>query len=225
MYIKLVVATRESFYDFFDKTATGRSLIINKPPFVDLHLFANNKKGLPEIYNQVISECKNTPATLIFCHDDLHILDFFWFYKIKEGLLNFNAIGLVGNKRRLPGQPSWAFTDTNFTWDDKQNFSGVVAHGKEFPPDQVDFFGRPRQKVKLLDGLFLAVESQTLIDNDIRFDPRFDFHFYDMDFCRQFENKNLSCGTLDLSIIHQSGGGYDQKWLDAYSVYINKWGE
>jgi hypothetical protein len=105
MKIKLVVATRESREDFFVNTATGRSLAFNAPSFIDLHLYPNNTRGLSSIYNEVIMESKNDPATLVFAHDDLHLLDFFWFFRVIDGLENFCIVGLAGNRRRVPRQP------------------------------------------------------------------------------------------------------------------------
>ncbi|WP_171940789.1 hypothetical protein [Herbaspirillum rubrisubalbicans] len=225
MKIRLVVATRQSEANFFSNTATGRSVFFN-PSFIDLKLFSNNQKGLPELYNQIIRESENDPATLVFAHDDLHILDFFWCSRLKEGLKNFDVIGLAGNKRRVPNQPSWAFIDNKFTWDNPENLSGVVGHGYSFPPSNLSIFGTPRQKVLLLDGLLLAAESQTLIANSLFFDERFSFDFYDLDFCRQAEEKNVSCGTWDLALIHESGGRFgSDAWMKSYQKYMEKWKE
>jgi hypothetical protein len=224
--IKLVIATRTSEADFFRTTATGRSLAFNKPSFIDLRLFPKNNYGLPKIYNQVIKESINDPATLVFSHDDIHFLDYYWCNRIQEGLTRFDIIGLAGNRRRVPKQPSWAFTDSKFTWDQPEYLSGIVGHGKTFPPSNLSVFGEPRQKVKLLDGFLLACNSQTLLENNIFFDERFDFHFYDLDFCRQAELKNISCGTWDLSLIHESKGNlYSENWKKSYQKYLDKWGE
>lgn len=226
MKITLVVATRASEQDFYKKTATGRSLAFHKPPFVEVRLFPNNTEGLPTVYNRAIRESSGVPTTLIFAHDDLHILDFYWFHRIKEGLNNFGVIGLVGNRRRVPKQPSWAFIDTKFTWDKQENFSGVVGHGKGFPPNGLNIFGSPRQQVVLLDGLLLASENKTLLENNLMFDERFKFHFYDLDFCRQAEVKKISCGTWDLSLIHESGGSFgSEAWKASYQQYLQKWGD
>jgi hypothetical protein len=226
MKIKLVVATRESENRFFSNTAMGRSLSFNKPPFVELKLFSNNTKGLPSIYNQVIRECTGDPATLIFAHDDLHILDYFWYGRIEEGLTNFDIVGLVGNKRRVPKQPSWAFIDTEFIMDSAENLSGVVGHGNSFPPSDLNIFGIARQQVKLLDGLLIATKSQTLLKNNLYFDEQFEFDFYDLDFCRQAEEKSISCGTWDISLIHESGGILGSNhWRLAYQRYLEKWKE
>lgn len=224
MKIRLIVATRASEEQFFKETATGRSFSFNRPPFLELRLFANNTRGLSEVYNQAIRESIADPATLVFAHDDLHILDYFWFYRIMEGLSVFNVIGLVGNRRRVPGQPSWALIDSNLTWDSPENLSGVVGHGKSFPPGNLSVFGQPRQKVLLLDGLLIASNSQTLLENNLFFDERFRFHFYDLDFCRQAELKNISCGTWDLSVIHESGGSFgSEDWQLSYRDYLDKW--
>ena len=226
MKIKIVVATRVSREDFFINTATGRSLGFNAPSFIDLHLYPNNTRGLPSIYNEVILKCKDDPATLIFAHDDLHLLDFFWFFRVIDGLENFDVVGIAGNRRRVPRQPSWLFLDANWTADSSENLSGVVAHGKTFPPGNLSVYGLPRQRVILLDGLLMAAHSKTLLDPKIFFDERFDFHFYDLDFCRQVEIKKLSCGTCDLSLIHESKGMFgSESWKKSYLTYLEKWGD
>jgi GT2 family glycosyltransferase len=51
------------------------------------------------------------------------------------------------------------------------------------------------EEVKLLDGVMMAIRSQNLIARDLRFDARFHFHFYDLDFCCQAEIKGIRMGT------------------------------
>jgi GT2 family glycosyltransferase len=78
--------------------------------------------------------------------------------------------------------------------------------------------------VKLLDGFFLAVRSETLLSKGIRFDETFDFHFYDMDFCRQAEEHGLRMGTWTLSAVHESGGSFGTSaWQQGYQKYLDKW--
>ena len=76
-----------------------------------------------------------------------------------------------------------------------------------------------------MDGLLLAVDSQVLKKAGLRFDERFSFHFYDLDFCRQAEIKHLKMGTIPLSVVHLSGGNMDQVWRNTYDEYLKKWGE
>jgi GT2 family glycosyltransferase len=222
---RFVCATREPQHRFADHTALGRSLApFRQMRFVELKLYAENRAGLPSLYNEAIREAASDPAILIFVHDDVYLCDWFWPLHILTGLRVFDVIGLAGNKRRVPGQSSWCFIDDRLTPDSAENLSGFVAHGNDFPPDEINVFGLPRQQVKLLDGLLLAAASDTLVRSGLTFDERFDFHFYDMDFCRQAELKQLRLGTWTVSVIHQSGGGFDSpSWRAGYARYLEKW--
>ncbi len=224
--VKIVVATRMSKDAFLNTSALGRSLAPLRSilPF-ELSLFAENRSGLPSIYNSVIEATKEDPSILIFLHDDVYICDFLWLRSIVQGLQKFDLLGLAGNKRRLSRQPSWAFIDEDFTWDEGQNLSGIIGHGSGIPDYNISAFGEPGQAVKLLDGVLLACQSQMLHAHDIRFDERFDFHFYDLDLCRQLESKLLTMGTWPISVIHESGGAFSSPaWRDSYEKYLEKWG-
>ena len=224
--IRFVIGTRCGKEEFFSATATGRSLAFYNIPSVEFDIYGHNTRGLPVIYNESIEKARSDPAILVFLHDDIHILDFYWADHIINSMKRFDVSGLAGNKRRLPRQPAWAFKDPSFTWDDQQYLSGVVGHGNRFPPANFSIFGMPGQAVKLLDGLMLICQSDTLIRTGIRFDECFEFHLYDMDFCRQIDEKALSMGTLALSVIHESGGNFGSpSWRNAYQKYLEKWGE
>ncbi len=229
MKFTLAVATRATQEEFFTQTALGKSLSKQKPFGVELQLFPENKLGLSEVYNRVIDEYSVSSNVLVFLHDDIHLLDFYWMHRLQTALQTFDIVGLAGNTRRTPKQPAWAFIlDENQQrkWDAPENLAGVVAHGKAFPPDNWTVFGPTRKKVLLLDGLLLAVKGDTLVKSGLRFDPRFRFHFYDLDFCRQAEKLGLSCGTWDLSVMHESGGNFGSpEWQVAYQSYLTKWGD
>jgi GT2 family glycosyltransferase len=161
---------------------------------------------------------------LIFIHDDVHICDFFWPHTILDAMKRYDVVGIAGNKRRIPKQPSWAFIDRQFTWDAPENLSGAVGNGPGFPPQNISFFGPPDQEVKLLDGVLLAVDSNTLYSTGLRFDRRFSFHFYDLDFCRQAEVRKLTMGTCPISLIHESSGQFGTpEWESEYAEYLRKW--
>ena len=224
--IRIVCATRKGREDFFAQTALGRSLTLYRPPAVEVRLFPENDRGLPEVYNKAIDESAKDSAALVFMHDDLHLCDLHWADKVRQGLGAFDVIGLAGNRRRLPRQPGWMFIDERLTRDSRDHLSGAVAHGRGLPFDTIDVFGPSGQPVKLLDGLFLAVASETLRAKPLRFDQRFDFHFYDMDFCRQAEQAGLRMGTWPISVVHESTGGFiSEGWQRAFETYMDKWGD
>lgn len=222
--IIFVVATRHTHNNFYMHTATGRSLKFYGFPFVEIDLHAENSSSLSEVYNKSIEKYIDRDVVLIFAHDDLHILDFFWARHVYEGLSVYDFIGIVGNRKRRPMQPSWAFLDTQGTWDTSENFSGVVGHGKQFPGESLGVFG-VNSEVQLLDGLWLAAKSEAFKRTGLRFDPCFKFHFYDMDICRSATQAGLRLGTVPISMIHESKGNFSShEWLDSYQIYINKWG-
>ena len=60
----------------------------------------------------------------------------------------------------------------------------------------------------------------------MRFDERFPFHFYDLDFCRSARANGLRLGTWPITLTHQSGGRFGiPEWRKAYADYLNKWHE
>jgi hypothetical protein len=228
--IRIVCATRLARDEFFQKSALGRTMAaygaFYPPTFVELRLFERNARGLPAVYNEAIAEAAANAAVLLFAHDDITLCDFFWGHQVLGSLQAFDVVGIAGNRRRVPGQPGWAFIDAKPTWDTAENLSGVIGHGSGFPPQNLSAFGPTQQAVKLLDGCLLACRSATLHEHGLRFDERFDFHFYDMDFCRQAEANSLRMGTWPMSVVHESGGSFGSKpWRAAYAKYLEKWGD
>lgn len=221
--IEFVSATRFSEDDFWNKSALGLSLrrITHMGSWSALINY-ENIKGLPEIYNAAINS-DFTEDILIFVHDDVWIDDYFITIRIVEALKNFDVVGVAGNQRRVINQPAWAFIDDKFTWDEVQNQSGSIAHGVK-PFGEVSYFGEIKAECELLDGVFLAARKSTLKDANVFFDSRFNFHFYDMDFCRSAREKGLRLGTWPICLTHQSGGAFgSQQWRENYQKYLDKW--
>ncbi|MEX3956105.1 glycosyltransferase [Trinickia sp. EG282A] len=224
--VRLVCATRVSQERFMTDTALGRSLSAHRyEQAPELLLYANNSTGLPTLYNAAIEQSASHPAILVFVHDDVSIVDFFWAERVQEALRHFDVVGLAGNRRRLPRQPAWAFGTPDFKWDDAAFLSGSVGHGNGFP-SQVSRFGPAGVECKLLDGLMLIADSERLVQAGVRFDEQFAFHFYDVDFCRQAESKGLRMGTWPISVVHESGGAFGSAtWRAGYERYLRKYGE
>ena len=88
---------------------------------------------------------------------------------------------------------------------------------------QLDTFGPAPAPVKLLDGVFIAARASSLKQSPVRFDPRFKYHFYDLDFCRQCEAAGLTMGTWPIAISHGSFGSWGEGWRKARNVYLDKW--
>lgn len=233
--IRIVTASRMGETEFHLGSALGRSLKnLGSLPRVKLDLFARNKDGLPAVYNRAIANCqkrgKADREILLFIHDDVWITDPNWEDKLRNALQSFQVVGLAGSTERFPGQPVWYNKTIDFAKMENSVpipahcRSGAVAHG--IPSDfELARYGQTPQECKLLDGLWLAADAAALLESGVRFDERFSFHFYDLDFCRTAEVKGLRMGTSDISVIHKSRGFLDKKWYQAAFDYLGKWGE
>jgi GT2 family glycosyltransferase len=184
----------------------------------------SNSGGLPDVFNAALARAQDSDV-LVFTHDDVRLDDWHLPQRLRDALARYAVVGVAGNRRRVAGQPSWAFIDANFTWDARENLSGAVAHisgGAEL----VSYYGPTPDTVKLLDGVFLAAKAKELRQAGITFDPRFRFHFYDLDFCRSCERAGLELGTWPIAITHASGGQFGSpEWRAAYAQYLDKWKE
>lgn len=222
--LDVVSATRLSENDFWNASALGLSLTrlmsearINACPIYE------NRRGLPEVYNERI-DSPDAADYLLFVHDDVWLDDYFIVDRLLQGLERFDVLGVAGNRRRRDGQPAWGFVDANLTWEDSAYLSGSVAHGKQ-PFGLVTTWGAVPAECELMDGVLLAARRDTLRAQDVRFDPRFDFHFYDVDFCRTARQKNLRLGTWPICITHQGQGRFGTPhWSAMYAKYLEKWG-
>jgi GT2 family glycosyltransferase len=224
--VRIVCATRAPRDLFPSSTALGKTLAVHRPAGLELRLFAGNSEGLSTVYNIAIDESAADPAILLFIHDDVHLCDFHWTDTLNDALGQFAVVGVAGNRRRVARQPGWRFLDERFTRDGRENLSGTVGHGHGFPAERIDVYGPSRQRVSLLDGVFLAVKSETLHSRKLRFDEQFDFHFYDLDFCRQAQRADASMGTCPISLVHESKGGFgNESWRRGYERYLAKWQE
>ncbi|MFZ3019767.1 MAG: glycosyltransferase [Gallionella sp.] len=224
--IEIVSATRLSESDFWSKSALGLSLKrhVGQDARLSVNIAFENTRGLSEIFNGGIAQADDD-AILVFIHDDVWIDEANFGDVVIAGLGRFDVIGVAGNRRRVPNQPGWAFIDRQFTWDDKSNLSGRVAHGKDACGPVSDFGAVPAE-CELLDGVFLAVRKRSLKQHGVMFDARFDFHFYDMDFCRSARKAGLRLGTWPVELTHQSGGAFGSpQWKAMYRQYLRKWDE
>lgn len=221
--IDVVSATRKTERDFWTTTPLGLSLNrLGRNGRLDAHIAFGNSRGLPDIYNARI-DAAAADDWLVFVHDDVWIADFFLYDHLAQAMQQFDVVGVAGSTRRLPRQPNWGYLDDRFTPETIEHQSGSVAHGKH-PFGPVSFFGPAPAECELLDGLFLAARAGTLREKGVRFDPQFDFHFYDMDFCRTARDRGLRLGTWPICLAHQSEGNFDTPhWHAKYADYLRKW--
>lgn len=224
--VHLVSATQLSEDDFWAKSALGQSLPyhLSCDARIKPCIAFSNTRGLPEVFNEAIAQAADDDI-LVFMHDDVWIDELDAFTEaLREGLSQFDVLGVAGNRRRVPNQPAWGFLDLKLRPDASEFLSGQIAHGDR-PYGETSYFGEVPAACELLDGVFLATQKNRLIKKKVRFDPRFDFHLYDLDFCRTARKAGLTLGTWKLRLTHQSKGNYfSRHWYGKAKLYLKKWG-
>lgn len=220
--IEIVSATRMNSEDFWSQSALGCSLSRLKHDHrLVPRIFFENRRGLSEVFNEILTD-EVGDEIAVFIHDDVWIDDFFLADRVLDAAKVYDVFGVVGNRRRVHLQPSWAFLNVEGLWDSQENLSGSIAHGQE-AFGKIGYFGPAPVACELLDGVFIGVQKAVLRESGVRFDPAFQFHFYDVDFCMEASRHGLKLGTWPIALTHQSTGGYGQTWLDAYQVFCEKW--
>lgn len=225
MKFRFVCATPHSQDVFYRQTLFGKWFAKVRDDDIELILYPENRFGLPAVYNDAIKKSCETDCILIFIHDDVFIADLFWKGRLFHSLDQYSVVGLVGNISLNDTQPSWNVKDLNLNWFDSKSLRGGVIHGSSFDNCVFDVFNQSFGQVEVIDGLFIAVKSNFFKNCNIFFDERFQFHMYDIDFCRQIKLKGFTLGVVDISVMHASAGKAGSDWTNAYAIYQNKWTE
>ena len=224
MTLRFISATRLSQAEFEANSPLCRSLRrASGWDSIELTVSADNKAGLPHVYNRSI-EAADGADTLVFVHDDVWVDDWFISHRLNEALAVYDVVGVAGNTRWMPMQQNWFLAgDTHEV--DSEHLSGGVAHG-HLDQSMVFRYGTAPAAAQLLDGVMIAVRAESLKSTGVRFDTAFDFHFYDTDFCRSCSAAGLCLGTWPIALTHASPGQYkSREWNLAYERYLKKWGE
>ena len=191
---------------------------------VKLKIHFENRKGLPEVYNQYITH--NTLARhdiVLFAHDDLYIDDFKLRGKLLSAMDTFDIVGLAGCIQPIIKKPAlWHLMSK------RENWRGYVAHPLPDASNRIAMtsFGPTPARVAIIDGLFIAVNLSQVLGANWKFNTDYTFHHYDIASCLDANKKHLKVGVTPINTIHNSPGltNYDdesyqlaeQKFLDSY---------
>lgn len=192
------------------------------------HIVVGNtgaRASLATIYNRYLTR-EFADCIALFTHDDVHLDDWFLTDRLREAMRRFDVVGVAGNRAPDFAQPSWALAwdaKGKSSWQPSERLSGCVNHIVG-DTTRLSTYGPTPAPVELLDGCFLAVNVGRALAAGVRFDERFRFHFYDLDFCRTARAHGLRLGTWPIAITHASGGDYGSpEWVEEKQAYFAKW--
>jgi protein O-GlcNAc transferase len=219
--LRLMAATRLDAKTFARDSLLGRSLALPAHAGLERCLSFDNSAPLAQSFNRGLAEADDD-SLVVFCHDDLWLGEAPLESALREALTRFDLVGVAGNGRRLRRQQAWWLDPETGTWD-HPHLVGQLRHGD---PDAslLNTYGPSPAPAVLLDGVFLAGRAGVLRRAGLAFDPRFPFHFYDLDVCRSAEQAGLRLGVWPLDLIHASGGAaFTPSWRASHLLYRQKW--
>lgn len=184
----------------------------------DFHFFEHNRRGLPVCYNEWLERLAGQDVRLVLAHDDVMLGDVFVRDKLDEAFKTFSIAGVVGSSYFDIQLETEAYS-----WDvwPAEHVSGAIEHAGRGRSQWFAFGPMPRRCV-VLDGVFLAIDMRTI--GSVRFDPRFSFHLYDLDFCLTAHCANLALGTASIPLRHLRRPEYlSEAYRRAKDEFRRKW--
>jgi hypothetical protein len=169
----------------------------------------HDAKSLAEGYNRGAARARG--ETIVFCHDDIEILNPDFAQRLRQHLDRFDVLGVAGTDRLVTAK----WTDSG-----PPHVYGQIANPNLPNLDfTVTFFSTPPRVVghmQALDGVLLAVRRAVL--ETVRFDAEtFDgWHMYDVDFTFRAYLAGLQLGVCgDLHVLHGSRGDFGENYQAA----------
>lgn len=187
----------------------------NKFEFV---LIKSNKEGLSTVYNRFLEDPKYANDILLFVHDDVELEDLFLVEKLQNS--PYDITGLAGTKKAdLSKPPAWHLMSS------REDQVGEVAHASDGRV-WTSGFGVTNSRALLIDGLFIAVNVESLKDKQVKFNENFKFHHYDLSFCLECNKAKLKIGVLPIRVIHHGLGDsmLSDEWKESANLFTKIYG-
>lgn len=206
-----------------EDTLIYNSIIKYKDTFKDIIIKTSNTESLQKMYNNIIEESLDLDADcLILVHDDV-ILEENPIPKLEKLFNDYALVGVAGTSKIELKRPAlWHLMGGG--WNGGR-LHGKVNHlapnGDKFPTE----FGKYPNRAVMIDGVFMALNRNVMMN--VRFDEKCPsgFHFYDLIFSLDCHNAWYKVGVGDILITHQSPGlrEYTQDWKDGQEYFLNKY--
>ena len=188
-----------TFINHINKTIGAKHKVVSYQNF--------NQYSLSEIYNRAIDEHYEENSIFVMCHNDILIKTNNW-GKILLSLFNnnidYSIIGVAGTTY-LPKSGKW--------WEDRTKMVGIVEHSNGYE-GWVNYYSKQSNDlidVLSIDGLFMAIDTDSIIH---KFDESYGkFHFYDISMVFPNYLSGLNIGvTTNIRVLHKSIGITNEEW-------------
>lgn len=177
---------------------------------VEITFIENNKDSLASVYNKFITE-KYRDYIICFVHDDVCLADALLIDKVNKAIESYDVFGVAGGAGAITiqnNQPAlWHLISK-----DKVGFAGHYDINTNvddiLSTCWVTNFGVSPTKANLIDGVFIGVNVQKLLDKNVTFDENCParFHFYDLLLSVRSKKAGLRLGVVPIVLFHRSHG-------------------
>jgi hypothetical protein len=200
--VYLVTASKAKTEEEFKKRPIAKSLaklcdMYDLTEF-DFTVVKDNKDGLPTVYNRYLTE-EHKGDIVLFVHDDIIINDLFLVEHLRK-----SPYAVTG----LAGATTVSLKEEKCAWhvmSKRESYKGEVKHIKD-GNIWTTVFGPTAGAVTVIDGLFIAVDVEKVLQRGVKFNEAFTFHHYDISFCLDCVNNSLSIGVMPINVIHYGLG-------------------
>jgi GT2 family glycosyltransferase len=182
----------------------------------------NTTKGLSEYYNNCIDNYAKNCEYLIFVHDDVEFINMDLAYQIRQGMEKYDVLGVAGCRNpQIKEANLWHLMAA------KHELCGFAGHNCSETGNElyVTSFGPSPSRVAFIDGVVMIVKSEKILKTKTRFDERFRFHHYDLDFSISCNLNKLKIGVWPILINHSSPGLREvtEEWKQSNEYFKQKW--
>lgn len=191
-------------YNIFVATPHSREFIEDRKKQINFPVvyITDNKEGLSVIYNRILKSREwSDDDRIILMHDDIWIHDSNWIEKLDDAHKDYDVVGLAGSGGNI------SKTDIAMWNLVGSRLSGTVTHtdGEKY---WTNIYGPNGMTCKFIDGLFMSINPNKLITNNVYFDEEFTFHHYDFTFCVACHKAGLLVGTpkCPIFVVHEGLG-------------------
>lgn len=176
---------------------------------IDILYCQYNTLTLTQFGNKAIEECKEDYDYLILMHSDVSLSLYNFVKHLVKTEGRYDIVGVAGTKKLLISySPLTWFTGSHNYPNDRygrvtHNHNGIMIESffNKADPTALD------TEVVTIDGLLMCFNKKTMQNEKARFDERFAYDFYDLDFCLNVRiNTDLKIGVIIMPTVHNSLG-------------------
>jgi GT2 family glycosyltransferase len=233
MNIRIFSASKDNRFLFAENPTfeAHRKIQANNGIDIQPYLLPNNAIPITQVYNNALNmmrtdeSIKGNTDFAFFVHNDVNFELGDAVRRLVEVKDKYDLIGFAGTKKAKISQVPFTWFTGSIPYPDERYGRVIMQETR-----QESFYNSNNPDVKdtrvaLIDGLCMIL-NRSIIESDMMFDTRFNFDFYDSDFCLECLKRKFRIGVIVLPVFHLSTGEsvMTKEFLEPNKAFAEKWG-